>query len=96
MTINSISGSFRATDVIANSSRRATSLKPQTNVVQTRGTTAVPVSGNVRDTVTLSAQAQETVAEQATQVNSAAPTDGVSEEQVGSGGTIFTSFAEEF
>ena len=90
MTINRFSGSFRATDVITNPSRKATSLKPQTNAVQTRGTMAVPVSGNVRDIVTISAQAQET------QVNSAVPADEVSEEQAGSGSTTFTSFAEEF
>ena len=90
MTINKFFGSFRATDVIANPNRKATSLKPQTNAVQTRGTMAVPVSGNVRDIVTISAQAQ------GTQVNSAVPIDEVFEGQAESGGTTFTSFAEEF
>ena len=79
MMISSFSGSFRATDVTANPSRRAAYVKPQTNAVQTKGTMAVS-AGNIRDTVTLSAQAQETVAEQDAQVNSGASADTVSEE----------------
>ena len=90
MTINNISGSFRAKDVTANPSRRTAHVKPHTNAVQTKGMMDVPGSDNIRDIVTISAQVQET------QVNSAVPTDEVSEEQAGSGGTTFSTFAEEF
>ena len=90
MTTNSIPGSFRAKDVTANPSRRAVYVKPQTNAVHTKGTMDVPGSDNIRDIVTISTQVQET------QVNSAVPTDEVSEEQAGSGGTTFSTFADEF
>ena len=90
MTTNSISGSFRAKDVPANLSRRTAHVKPQTNAAQTKGTMDVPGSDNIRDIVTISTQVQET------QVNSAVPTVEVSEEQAGSGGTTFSTFAEEF
>ena len=53
-------------------------------------------SANAGDVVTISAQAKEAVAKQETQVDSAVSADEVSEEQAGSGGTTFTSFAEQF
>ena len=63
--------------------------------------TAVSAAGgdayaNAWDVVTISAQAKEAMAKQETQVNSAAPADEVSGEQAVSGGTTFTSFAEQF
>ena len=75
-------------NVVANPSRRADYIKTQTNTVQAEKKTDASAPARTQDEVVISSEVQETLTKQGMDV--------VSEEQVSSRATTFTTFSGEF